>query len=290
LVHNLLRKRLRRHSSLYDLYKNNAFRVITRSIRVLPDFIIIGAGQCGTTSLYNYLIQHPNIYPSSKKEINFFDYNFDKCISWYKLHFPTKFQKFFKTQICKKNFLTGEATPHYLFNPLAPKRVQKTLPKIKLIVILRNPVDRAYSHYSKDVVLGRQTLSFTEILNHEDKAVVNSIHENNNKVSKSFNLWNSLYLGRGIYVDQLKRWMDIFPPQQFLILKSEDLNIDLHKTLNKVFEFLNIGTFEVKNVKRMNVGKYKKMDQTSRNFLIDYYKQHNQLLYKFLGIDFDWDQ
>ena len=290
MVHNLLRKRLRRHSSLYDLYKNNAFRVITRSIRVLPDFIIIGAGQCGTTSLYNYLIQHPNIYPSSKKEINFFDYNFDKCISWYKLHFQTKFQKFFKTQICKKNFLTGEATPHYLFNPSVPKRVQKTLPKIKLIVILRNPVDRAYSHYSKDVTLGRQTLSFTEIINHEEKLKETPIKNNNTENSNLYNIWNSLYFGRGIYVDQLKNWLDVFPRDQFLILKTEDMNADLTKTLNKVFQFLNISKFQVKDIKRTNVGKYEKMDQSTRKILIKFYKQHNQQLYKNTRIDFDWEQ
>ncbi len=290
MVHELVRKWLISHPQLYELYHNNIFRVITRSTRALPDFIIIGAGQCGTTSLFHYLSQHPNIYPSSKKEINFFDDNFEKGISWYKLHFPTFFQKFYCKDICKKNFITGEATPHYLFNPLVPKRVKQTVPKIKLILILRNPVYRAYSHYSKDVAIGRQTLSFPEIIHQKEKLLKNQKIINKNQNSTSFNIMDSLYFSRGIYVDQLKNWMEVFPKEQFLILKTEDMQINLTKTLTKVIEFLNIPNFQLKDVQRMNEGKYKKMDIISRKFLIEFYRPHNQRLYKYLGYDFGWDQ
>ena len=119
-----------------------------------PNFLIIGAQRCGTTSLYNYLIQHPQIVPSSKKEVHFFDLNFHLGQSWYEKHFPE----------VSDNILTGEASPYYIFHPLCPKRIFDYDPSVKLIVILRNPIDRAYSHYRHIVRLGHEPLKFEDAL------------------------------------------------------------------------------------------------------------------------------
>ncbi len=86
--------------------------------RVLPNYLIIGAQRCGTTSLYEYLIRHPRILSSLTKEVHYFDYNFDKGQSWYRSFFPSVFSKLYKG-----NFITGEASPYYFFQPLAPKRI-----------------------------------------------------------------------------------------------------------------------------------------------------------------------
>src|SRR5437868_6286833 len=121
-----------------------AYRATTNWMRLVPDFIIIGAQKGGTTSLYNYLITHPGIAPIYVKEPHFFDTSFSKGLVWYRSHFPTRLEKYYAQHFHKLDFITGEASPYYLFHPLAPERVAKTLPHVKLILVLRNPVDRAY--------------------------------------------------------------------------------------------------------------------------------------------------
>lgn len=122
-----------KRSSLKDKYK-----LITAPLRLLPNFIIIGAQKGGTSSMFSYLKQHPQLQLPDIKEIHFFDNNYQKGSTWYKSHFPL---------IIVKNKLTGEASPYYLFHPHVPQRVIQLCPKVKLIVMLRNPADRAYSHY-----------------------------------------------------------------------------------------------------------------------------------------------
>lgn len=104
-----------------------------------PDFMIIGSPRCGTTSLYKYITFHPQILAAANKEICFFSEHFNKGLAWYQAHFPPP--------IDPGHFLTGEATPTYFTHPLAAERLHECLPKVKLIVILRNPGDRAFSHF-----------------------------------------------------------------------------------------------------------------------------------------------
>src|SRR5947209_2592633 len=115
--------------------------------RGMPGFLIIGAQRCGTTSLYDDLVKHPSIATASQKEIHFFDLNFQKGIDWYQAQFPG---------LGQKGFITGEASPYYIFHPLAPKRILAAAPEIKLIVMLRNPVNRAYSHYQHEIKIGAE--------------------------------------------------------------------------------------------------------------------------------------
>ena len=137
------------------------------------------------------------------------------------------------------DIITGEATPYYLFHPHVPERIFSIIPGIKLIVLLRNPIDRAYSHYYHQVTHKRETLSFEEAikkeydrLNGEDEKMMK------NKDYLSYNHAHFSYLSRGIYVDQLKRWFSIFPKNQILVLKSEDFFEDTSRIYNEVLSFL----------------------------------------------------
>ncbi|MEJ2557594.1 MAG: sulfotransferase domain-containing protein, partial [Anaerolineae bacterium] len=127
------------------------YRLITRFMRVLPDFLIIGAQKCGTDSLFRYLGGHPCIKLASSKEAHYFDLKFDKGINWYRSHFPLIPYKYSVKRLRKQDLITGEATPYYLFHPHAPGRAAAIVPHVKLIVLLRNPADRAYSHYNHEV-------------------------------------------------------------------------------------------------------------------------------------------
>src|SRR5207248_7427804 len=145
------------------------YRAATVPIRLLPDFLIIGTQRGGTTSLYRYLKAHPCIGATSNKDLHFFDRRFHKGLSWYRSHFPTKLEKAYAEQLRRLTLVTGEASPSYLFHPHAPKRVAQVLPHVKLIVLLRNPVSRAYSQYHHAVELGFETLSFAEAIEAEEE-------------------------------------------------------------------------------------------------------------------------
>ena len=264
------------------------FRAVTGKFRVLPDFIIIGAAKSGTTSLYDYLIQHPYIYSALWKEIYFFDRYYGRGISWYKANFPSKIYKFFITRIQKKPFLTGEATPTYIHHPLTPKRISEFLPDIKLIILLRNPVDRAYSHYQMEKKLGFENHSFEEAIELENFRLKGE----NEKIIKNMNYYSYKrqiysYLTSGIYIDQLKLWMEYFPKKQFLIINSEDFENNPNKVFEDVESFLNIDHFKIKFSKK-NVGKYNPINPETRKKLSDFFIPHNERLYSFLNQNYGW--
>jgi len=132
---------------------------------MLPDFIIIGVQRGGTTSLYKYMTKHPKIIPALKKEIHFFDNKFGKGLSWYESQFmQNPFFCLLKRKRKSEDTITGEASPYYIYHPHVPKRISKILPNVKLIAILRNPIERAFSHYNHEVRLGAEKLSFEDAL------------------------------------------------------------------------------------------------------------------------------
>lgn len=203
-------------------------RMRTSSIRTLPDFIIIGGMKCATTALYFYLAKHPKVIPAVRKEVHFFDSHYSKGLDWYRGHFPF-YRNYIPIVSSSKEFITGEASPNYMIYPHAPKRIAETLPKAKLIVVLRNPVDRAYSHYKHQVRVGKETLSFEEAIDREDERIEGELEkmiEDETYVSLKYSLFS--YLHRGIYVDQLKAWFNYFKREQILILETENL-ISEHK-------------------------------------------------------------
>lgn len=266
------------------------FRILTSSVRTLPDFLIVGAQKCGTTSLYNYLTEHPCVMPAVMKEVHFFDVNFNKSTIWYRSFFPTVVIKNYFKRIYKRNLITGESSPYYLFHPHVPKRIFSILPNVKIVMLLRNPVDRAYSHYNQEVKLRFEYLSFKEAIELEQERLngeVEKILEDENYYS--YNHGHYSYLARGIYVDQIKNWLRFFSKKQVLILRSEDFFRNPAKITKKIFKFLEIPNWSDIKYKKFAEGSYKKMDNEIRENLIRYFKLHNQRLYKFLGKDFKWD-
>jgi len=122
-------------------------RLSTSPIRTLPNFIIVGFPKCGTTSLYEYLVQHPSILPAFQKEIFFFIWHAKKGMLWYRANFPTVITKFIQ-KLRKRKFVTGEATPSYLLYPKVARQIHNMNPNTKLIVLMRNPTDKAFSNFN----------------------------------------------------------------------------------------------------------------------------------------------
>ena len=241
-----------------------------------PNFIIIGQPKCGTSSLYSYLIQHPQILPAIEKEINFWNYHLDKGIDWYLAHFPAVSSE--------QDLITGEATPNYLSSKEIALSLFQEFPHMKLIVLLRNPVDRAISHYyvcakpdSDNRSLEKAILSGLESIT--NKSNINS--PNDGKIN--------YYIKLSQYIESLSKWMEIFPREQFLILRSEDLFSDPAATVNEVFQFLEVKPYQLKEYNKKNAGNYPPISQSMRQALNDYFRPYNQQLEGYLDRKFNWD-
>jgi hypothetical protein len=265
----------------------------TGPIRMLPNFIIIGAQRSGTTSLFRYLSQHPSIVPSLFKETHYFDnaYHHTKLgINWYKAQFPTLVYRNHLLKTKNIDMITGESTPYYLFHPMAADRIAKSLPQVKLIALLRNPINRAFSHYNHSRRKQREGRSFVDAIDNE----VGRLDGEVDKLIKSDKYYSYQhqhlsYLSRGLYYYQLLRWQRFIDREQVLILKSEDLFNNPQATLDVVLHFLNIPGFLFKNLKKHNKGNYMQIDANIKEKLADLYRPHNDRLSAFLGRNFNWN-
>jgi hypothetical protein len=279
------------------------YRISTSQIRLLPDFIIIGTQRGGTTSLYYYLTAQPGIVRALMKEVHFFDDHFEEGLNWYRAQFPSSLQKHYAEWIRKGHFLTGESSPYYLFYPPAPKRIAEVVPNAKLIVLLRNPVDRAYSHHWLVTLEGKEKLTFADAIACEEERLAGE-HEKivANEHYVSFNHRHYSYLARGIYLDQLQHWMQHYPREQFLILRSEDFYKDIPTVFKQTLDFLGVDSSTIDTTKQFkqyrephprgykNEEKPPRMDPKIREQLIEYFRPHNARLYEFLGRDMGWDK
>lgn len=260
------------------------YRELTSHDRVLPNYIIIGVQKGGTSSLFRYLLQHPNVVPGFKKEVKFFDGNYQKGLEWYRYNFPLT------TQISDPHAQTGEASPSYVFHPLVPQRIKEALPNIKLILLLRDPVARAYSHYQGNLRKGQESLSFQEAIEQEQSRLEGE--RENIIADQKYPMYHYLvysYLARGVYIDQVKNWFKSFPREQILILRSEDFFNNPPKVFQRVLTFLGLPDWKLDNYDIFNFGRYEKMDPHMEKKLRTYFYPNNQELYEYLGLNFDWE-
>ena len=290
----LTAQKISKNSKVYSIGKSfyrTFFKIYPNSIHILPDFIIFAEGRCGTTSLYEGIVEHPNVHRALQKETYFFDAEFQRGVSWYKHHFPFVWKKYLSTKIQRKKFLTGEATPRYCTHPHAPKRVYELIPKVKLIALLRNPIDKALSTYQLQRARGGEKLSFEDGMKEEESRIegeMEKMEKDENYYSANFFRYS--YLTRGIYVNGLKKWMDIFPRDQFFFQYSESFFKNPSQTLNQIYEFLNLPKFQAKQYPHYGSRKYPSMKPETRKLLIEHFKPYNEKLYKLIGKSFDWDK
>lgn len=247
-----------------------------------PDFLVIGAQKSGTTSLYRYLTARPDVVPAQRKQVDFFDVSYDRGSEWYLAHFPRR----------SSAIITGEASPYYMIHPHVPGRVRAFDPEIKLLAILRNPVDRAYSGYQHQVRNGREPLSFEEAIEREegrlagevarlleDELYVSTVHRRHS------------YLARSRYAGQLEAWLSLFPRRQLLVLCSEWMFERPQATLDRAASFLSLPPHELKGFGRHMPGSYTDgMTAETRMRLVEYFRKHNEHLYELLGVELPWDR
>jgi hypothetical protein len=247
--------------------------------RPLPDFLVIGAQKAGTTALYAYLRWHPGITGPSWKEISFFDRHWWRGERWYHGQFPMRVE----------GRLVGEASPSYLFHPLAPERVRALLPDVKLIALLRDPVARAYSHYQHEVALGREPLSFEEAIDAEGERMrgeVERLIADPRAFSRAW--WDHSYVARGRYAEQLERWLEVFGRDRLLVVRTEDLGERPAETYATVLVFLGAQPHALDEYPRVFDRDYAPIDPATRAGLEERFAEPNRRLTELLGRDFRW--
>lgn len=258
------------------------YRTMTASFRALPSALIIGTQKGGTTSLFNYLSLHPDVLPPVAKEPHYFDLYYARGPRWYRGCFPFEHQ-------LRGGALTLEASPYYMSHPLAAERAAGLVPGAKLIALLRNPIDRAFSSYHFVKKGGEEPLSFAEAIDREPERLAGEEERlRTDPEYYSYNHRTYSYLRRGQYLEQLKRWVEHFPRSNLLVLQSEWLFRDPAGATAAVQEFLGLRRWQSPAYKPFLRGDYSGMSPDVRRRLVAYFEPYNRELYDWLGREFDW--
>ncbi|HTO00875.1 MAG TPA: sulfotransferase [Microthrixaceae bacterium] len=274
----------------------------TSRFRPLPDFVVIGAKRCGTTSLYRVLEQHPGmmpLVPSAKyfpmaenmKGVHWFDRYPEHSDRWYRSHFATSFARNARQKSIGGSVVSGEASPYYMFHPRAIDLSVAHLGDAKLVVMLRNPVDRAHSHYKEQVRNNSETLSFEDALAAEaailerevdlmagDPSYYSYLHENRS------------YVAQSMYGAILSQWFGRIPSDRFKVIRSEDFYSDPQKVLAEVLEFLGLEPFEFQDLSPRNAAPGKGISAEVRQELWSTFQDDVSTLESLCGRSFLWDQ
>nr|WP_272591912.1 sulfotransferase domain-containing protein [Salinibacter ruber] len=242
---------------------------------MLPDCIIIGAQKSGTTSLYRYIIQHPILLGSNPKEVHYFDDSYHKKLGWYRSHFPIRSSK-----------MCIEATPKYMFDKDSFRNLKSFLPDVKLIATLREPVERAYSHY-KHVCRGMRGVTETRSFPEAVRADLDVLRKERILGNGSREDTYYSYIRRGIYAPQLSRFLEAYG-DRLLVLRSGDLFKSPVSTMKDVFHHLGCEPVKIEaNV--YNQGDQEEEEIPCREELEEVFEPYNRQLYELLGVSEWWN-
>ena len=198
----------------------------------LPDFLGIGTQKGGTTYLHGLLQQHPQVHLAQPKELHYFSLHHQRGLDWYGRHFEAAAAR----QRC------GEVTPYYLFHPLAAERIAAELPAVKLIALLRDPVERALSQYFHSKRLGLEPLELEAAVAAEEQRLADADAALKRGEAHRSHQQHS-YLSRSRYEQQLQRFEALFVPEQLLVLRSEALFERPQQLWHQVLAFLALDAF-----------------------------------------------
>jgi Sulfotransferase family len=275
-------------------YALRRFRRSTSRVRLLPAFLIIGTQPAAAVPLFNSLRRHPDVsgpspahdYAAWSKELHFFDQRFALGVNWYRACFPLRAKRFWARRR-GDDLVAGEATASYFFHPKVPERVAATIPEVRLIALLRNPVERAYWHYESMRRKGVEPLSFEEALASEEErmAEVDEYLPARKKGTRPFQPY--AYVARGLYGELLERWLAHFPREQLLAIRSEDFLAEPRATYSTVLQFLGLREWQPR---RIQVPEWKPapLEPDLRASLEQRFAESNARVTELLGSEFTW--
>lgn len=259
--------------------------LLTADARMLPDYLIVGGKRCGTTSLQAYLSRHPSILPPhAGKGTHYFDVNYVRGARWFQAHFPTRLSAALKAHAGGAPVITGEASPYYCFHPAAFARIAAALPGVRIIFVLRDPVERAYSHYRYECRRGFEDLPVHAALDAErdrldgepERLLADASYVSHAHIHHS-------YQARGMYAEQLARASRHFPAGNVLVLHFAELFGDPERALPQVLDFLRLPAADLGPYTRHEAGDGSSMPQDVRARLEGVFHEPNRLLRRDFG-------
>jgi hypothetical protein len=268
----------------FDVAKDSlpfAWRMATQQFRHLPTVVIVGAQKAGTTQLYSYLVKHPRVFGGAEKEMHYFSKQPDRSVAWYRSRFPLR------GRVAARGGHVVEASPSYFPMPQALRQMQSVLPEARVIVLLRDPVSRAFSHYQHSKTRHLESRSF-------EQAVADELREAEFPAKRGVALAHDArpmlgYVGRGYYALQLELLLALYPRNRVLVIDSASLFADTSATCQRVFGFLDVDDFAVRPSKIYNRGYYvERIDPRVAEQLRAHYRPYDELLREVAGQPFQW--
>ncbi len=263
----------------------------TVRFRVLPDYVIVGTQRGGTTSLQNLLTSHPNITSARlMKGVHYFDTGYHRGPNWYRLQFPTRLYARRVKAKTGSPLRVGDASPYYMFHPLAAERIAADLPEVKVIAVLRDPVERTISHHKHEVRRGNEHLTLSEALDAEKTRLEGEAGRIRREQPqyRSYAHQTYSYVARGHYADQVARLIELFGAERVLVVSSEQLFTDPESHYEELFDFLDVPQWTPSAFPHMNPTADKTVDDSVRRRLSDEFSASNSRLFELLGREWPW--
>ena len=262
-----------------------SFGRATARYRLTPHFLIVGAQRSGTTSMFKTLRQHPSVLaPALQKGIHYFDKNYDRGSAWYRSHFPLRATAARVEGRVGVVPMTGESSPYYMFHPLAPDRIAADLPGVRLIVLVRDPVERAISAYTHEKARGYETESFERALDLEPERIAGEADRMRaDPTYDSFHLQHNAYLTRGQYVDQLERLAGIVGRDRVHVVDSQEFFERPGTAYAAVLDFLGLPEFDGAVFEQHNARPRAPMDPDLAARLDAHFRPYDERLEAWLG-------
>ncbi len=263
----------------------------TSQARMLPGFLIVGAQRCGTTSMARTLGEHPAVFTALlREEVHYFDNGYGHALGWYRCNFPL-------SNRARRNAareagvqpLAFESSPYYMFHPLAAERIARDLPSVKLLVLLRDPVERAYSGHAHEVARGFETEPFERALELEPlrlKGEAEKILADPGYVSYSHQ--HHSYRARGQYAEQLERLERVFGRERIHVIDSGLFFTDPQRSYDRVLDFLGLPNRGYPDFRPRNARPRSPMPKSLRAALEEHYRPYDERLAAWLGYEPSW--
>jgi Sulfotransferase domain len=269
---------------------SRAYGRVTANRRMLPTFLISGAQRCGTTSMYKTLTTHPQVLPAVlHKGVHYFDTNYGRGLNWYRAHFPTQATADRTARAVGGRVITGESSPYYMFHPLSGRRIVDDLPDPRMIILLRDPVERAYSAFTHESARGYETETFERALELEESRLAGEEERMTaDPTYVSFDHQHHAYVRRGMYVHQLERLEKEVGRDRLLVIDSGDLFTDPAPVFEQVCDFLGLAPWQPAAFDQHNARPRSGMDEGIRQQLTRRFEDADERLAAWLGRTPSW--
>lgn len=262
----------------------------TSGLRMMPSFLVIGGQRCGTTSIFKSLSEHPEVMrPPVEKGIDYFTLHYYRSMTWYRSHFPLEPVARARSHAHRKP-IAFEACTYYMFHPFALERIAADLPDIKLVAMLRDPVERAFSAYKHELARGFETeKDFVKALELEDTRLEGEVERmRSDPHYESHPHRHQAYRRRGDYAEQLERAFTLFPTDQIHVLESEAFFASPQTEFDKLTDFLGLSPFTPERFDQHNARPGPPMPEAARTLLEEHYRPQDSRLAEVLGREPAW--